>query len=93
MDVEIRAIRPSAGRHGISEERVRAAIRACRQVLYVDDPLTGDDNLVLFLGADQYANPLEVIGREHADGTVTIFHAMPVRSRYLAVYVEVDGRR
>jgi hypothetical protein len=93
VDVEIRAIRPSSGRHGISEVRIRAAILACPQALHVDDPVSGDDGLVLFLGPDQYANPLEVVGRERADGTVTIFHAMAVRLRYLAAYEKVNWRR
>jgi hypothetical protein len=93
VDVEIRAIRPSSAPHGISEERIRAAIRACPQALHVDDRFSGDDNLLLFLGPDQYANPLEVVGRVHVDGTVTIFHAMAVGSRYLVAYDEVNGRR
>lgn len=49
MDVRIREITPSARRHRISDERIRAAVRACPRMLYVDDPLTGEDDLVMFL--------------------------------------------
>ena len=66
---------------------------ACPPALYVDHPETGDDDLVVFLGRDSHANPLEVVGREHGDGTVTIFHAMPVRPGYLAAYEAMHGNR
>ena len=68
-------------------------MRACPLVLYVDNPDSGDDDLVLFLGPDDHANPLEVVGREHDDGSVTIFHAMPVRPPYLAAYEAINGIR
>lgn len=42
MDVRIREIKPSARRHRISDERIRAAVRARPRMLYVDDPLTGE---------------------------------------------------
>jgi hypothetical protein len=93
MDVDIRAITPSAGRHGISAERIRAAVRACPRALYIDNPNTGEDDLVLYLGPDGHANPLEVVGREHDDGSVTIFHAMTLRPAYRRVYEEVNGTR
>jgi hypothetical protein len=93
VDVRLRAITPSAGRHGISAERIRAAVRACPLPPYDDNPETGDDDLLLFLGPDSHANPLEVVGREHGDGTVTIFHAMPVRPAYREAYEAINGIR
>jgi hypothetical protein len=93
VDVRIREIKPSARRHKISDERIRAAVRACPRMLYVDDPLTGEDDLVMFFGPDGNANPLEVMGREHDDGSVTIFHAMSVRPRYRDLYEQVTGIR
>jgi hypothetical protein len=93
MDGRIRAITASAGRHGISTARIQAAVRACPQVLYVDNPDSGDDDLVLFLGPDNHANPLEVVGREDGDGTVTVFHAMPVRPAYREAYEAINGIR
>jgi hypothetical protein len=53
------------------------------------DPLTGQDDLVLFLGQDQHGVPLEVMGREWGDGQVTLFHAMRMRPRYDEAYEEV----
>ena len=84
---------PSARRHGISDERIRAGIRACPPVFYVDNPETGVDDLLLFLGPDGHANPLEIVGREHDDGTVTVLHAMPVRLAYTATYAAINGTR
>ncbi len=84
---------PSARRHGISDERIRVAIQACPQVLYLDNPETGVDDLVLLLGPDSHADPLEVVGREHDDGTLTVFHAMPVRPAYTAAYAAINGTR
>jgi hypothetical protein len=68
VDLGIREIKASARRHGISDERIRAAVRACKMVLYVGDPLTGKDDLLMFFGPDGNGNPLEVMGREHDDG-------------------------
>ncbi len=93
MNTEIREIRASARRHGISDERIRTAVRGCPMALYVDDPVTGADDLVMFFGPDGNANPLEVMGRAHEDGTVTIFHAMPLRPGYRELYEHVTGHR
>ena len=68
-------------------------MRACPLPLFVDNPESGYDDLVLFLCPDNHADPLEVVGRAHNDGTVTIFHAMPMRPAYLAAYEAINGSR
>jgi len=38
-------------------------------------------------------NPLDAMGRERDDGSVTIFHAMPLRPDYGDLYEQVTGIR
>jgi hypothetical protein len=46
---------------------------------------------MLFLGADQYGNPLEVIGVIDRDDSLVVIHAMPLRRAYRPLHVEVNG--
>ena len=91
VDVAIRAIKPSARRHGVSEDRIREAIAACPQVLLVLGHPGGAVDLVLFLGRDRHGVLLEVVGREHEDGTVTVFHAMRMRPAYRVLHAHMSG--
>lgn len=80
-------VRPSALRHGLSEERIRHAIALCHTPLV--NPRS--DSQMLFLGADQYGNPLEVIGVIDRDDSLVVIHAMPLRRAYRPLHVEVNG--
>lgn len=90
MDVAIRAITPSARRHGISQDRIHAAIKSCPQALsIVGDPEALD--LILFLGHDRHGILLEIVAREHDDGAVTVFHAMRMRPAYRSLLPRMGG--
>lgn len=70
---------------------MREAIADCRAPLFVVNPMTGDDDLVLLLGHDSAGVPLEIVGRELPDGTVIIFHAMRRRPAYRALHRRLEG--
>ena len=78
-------IRPSALRHGISEERMRHVVRTCPMPL--DHP--DGSGQVIFLGPDQRGVPLEVAGFQDDGGNVTTIHAMRLRPSYKSAYEEV----
>ena len=81
---------PSAGRHGISQDRIRHVISHCRSPLYPPDDDQGDKDLVMFLGPDATGVPLEVVAIENEDGLYVI-HAMRLRPRYADDYTRVMG--
>ena len=85
MDVGPVSIRPSGRKHGISDERIRYAIKTCPRVL--EHPTI--DGQVIFLGPDQNGVPLEVVGWEYDSGEVEIVHAMRLRPSYKDAYEEV----
>ena len=93
MDLSVREFKPSARRHGISEARMLEAIADCRAPLFITNPITGDDDLVLLLGHDRSGVPLEIMGREMTDGTVVVFHAMRRRPGYTDLHRQLEGRR
>lgn len=80
-------IRPSARRHGISDDRIRYAVDHCP--LPLDHPAWPAQTM--YLAPDQYGNPLEVMSVEADDGVIIVVHAMKLRAAYQAEYVEVNG--
>jgi hypothetical protein len=80
-------VRSSALKHGLSPQRIRHAIAVCRLPLV--NPQS--DSQMLFLGPDQYGNPLEVIGVIDRNDVLVVLHAMPLRSAYRQLYAEVNG--
>ena len=80
-------IRPSARKHGIDDARIIHAIGATRVAL--ENPNVPGQ--LLFLGPDRHGNPLEVIAFEDDAGILWVVHAMRLRSRYAALYREVNG--
>jgi hypothetical protein len=87
--LEITVLAPSAGRHGISEERIRAVVAWCPLPYHLPDPITGRGDLVLFLGPDPHGVPLEIVARDPGDGRLTVFHAMKMRPGYRALFEQV----
>ncbi len=79
------AIRPSARRHGISDERIRHVIATCP--LALDHPMNPGQRL--FLGVDQHGVPIEVVAYEDAAGTLTVVHAMRLRPSYRRILQQV----
>jgi hypothetical protein len=79
------SIRPSALKHGISEERMRHVVRTC--LMPLDHP--NRSGQVIYLGPDQSGVPLEVVGFQDDNGHVTIIHAMRLHPSYKSAYREV----
>ncbi len=81
---------PAAFRHRVSQDRSLYVITYCRSPIQPPDPDDPDEaDLVLFLGPDEHGVPLEVIAIEQADGNLLVIHAMRLRRKYAAAYVEV----
>ena len=77
----------SAGRHGISVERVRYVVEHCPAPLYSREP--DEEDLVIFLGPDEQGVPLEVMAIELADGDLLVIHAMRLRPKYREAFARV----
>ncbi len=81
--------RPSASRHGISEDRALFVVIGCIRPLYPHESDPNKASVVLFLGPDRNGVPLEVAGIEQESGDLVIIHAMRLRKRYATDYEEV----
>ena len=81
--------RRSAARHGISTERATFVIGTCPCPLCAPDEDLGRRDHVMFLGPDADGVPLEVVGIELENGDLVVIHAMRMRSRFMAAYVQV----
>ena len=68
-------ITEGARRHGVADEDMP---HACRHAIIVHQ----EDDLVMYVGADQSGNPLEV-GVVAEGKRFKIIHAMPARAKYL----------
>jgi GNAT superfamily N-acetyltransferase len=68
-------IRPSARRHGISDEDMRHAVEHAIRVVPVGD-------VDMFIGGDRTGRLLEV-GVVYEDDGARIIHAMPARDKFL----------
>ena len=88
MDI---VFRPSAFRHGISQERIRHVVAHCSGPIYPPAGATVGPDVVLFLGPDQHGNDLEIAGLDIGDGRVRVIHAMPMRAKYRAQYQRLMG--
>jgi hypothetical protein len=72
-------IRPSAKKHGVSEDDLRHAVAHALYRDYLEDEPPWQ---VLYLGPDRAANLLEVVVIERDDGTELAIHAMKMRRGY-----------
>lgn len=61
-------------------------MRHCLHPLYRPDPEADEQDLMLFLGPDQYGVPLEVVAVELADGDLLVIHPMQMRAKYADAY-------
>ena len=83
-------ITPTARKHGITDAQIRTVVQ--HTGLVFDEPppydFTDPDRL-LFLGDDQHGTALEVLGLLEEDGELLlVIHAMRLRRRYRALYIE-----
>lgn len=83
-----------ARKHRVSRSRVRNVVTQAE--LYFVRPAAPPgqpDEALLFLGADQEGERLEVVGVELADGRLRIVHAMAMRIGYEDMYEEAKTWR
>lgn len=73
-------VRPSARKHGITDDDIRAALESP----VLSGPLDDDHpQRVLVLGFDTHSRVLELIALHYDDGTIEVIHAMKARRSYL----------
>ncbi|GAA1702311.1 hypothetical protein [Dietzia cercidiphylli] len=73
-------VRPSARKHGIKDDDIRAALESP----VLSGPLDDDHpQRVLVLGFDTLSRVLELIALYYDDGTIEVIHAMKARRSYL----------
>lgn len=75
-------IRPSARRHGQSDDDIRWAIEHALAASDVDTNLDVDVAAVLYLGPDTHGDLLEVVVIEDDAGHEIVIHAMKMRRQY-----------
>ncbi len=92
MALRISELKPSAFRHGISEERIRHVVRHATRLFDVPAHPTIEGSMVLIVGLDAAGIPLEVMAREDREGRLTVFHAMRMSRRYEALLREQGDR-
>ena len=69
-------------RHGVTATSIE---HACHYPLKVSTAFETDSEKVLVLGPDVAGNIIEVIGVFETENCFVVFHAMPARSKYLAL--------
>ena len=65
----------SAGKHGIQNSDINHAVRHALRTFDLD-------GYTILVGPDKHANLLE-LAVTFDDSTITVFHAMPARSKFL----------
>jgi hypothetical protein len=76
--------RDSAFIHGLTEADIRHAFETCCFVgLYQNRT-----NVLLLLGFDMNANPVEILYNELADDGINVFHAMPCQKKFYHLFEE-----
>jgi hypothetical protein len=79
VDIEI-VCKPSSFKHGASE----ADIRHAYQTMIYEAALDGFPDKYALIGFDTRGNPLEIVYNPVGSDTINVFHAMKVRSIFLA---------
>jgi hypothetical protein len=70
--------RDTAFQHGLTEEAIRHAFETC---CYVGQ-YQNRTNVLLLLGFDLNANPVEILYNVLEDDGVNVFHAMPCQKKF-----------
>jgi len=74
--------RDSAFIHGITEADIRHAFETC---CYMGQ-YQNRTNVLLLLGFDLNANPVEILYNDLEDDGVNVFHAMPCQKKYYNLF-------
>ena len=86
----------AAGKHGISQSRIRYVIEHCGLVGREAAPhgsAVGSTYRLIYLGDDAAGVALEVMAVELASGALLVIHAMPLRAKYRWQYEEAKKWR
>ncbi|MCL1928819.1 MAG: hypothetical protein FWG07_08530 [Treponema sp.] len=81
MELEF-IFRDSALRHGITEVDIRHAFETC---CYLGQ-YQNRTNVILLLGFDQDANPVEILYNELENNGINVFHAMPCQKKFYHLF-------
>ena len=75
----------TAFKHGLTEADIKHAFETCCYIgQYLDRT-----NVLLLLGFDMNANPVEILYNEFGDNCVNVFHAMHCQKKFYHLF---DGR-
>jgi len=74
--------RDSAFIHGLTEADIRHAFDTCCFV----GRYQNRTNVLLLLGFDMNANPVEILYNELADDGINVFHAMPCQKKFYHLF-------
>jgi len=81
MELEF-IFRESAFEHGVTEADIRHAFETCCYVGQYQDRT----NVLLLLGFDLNANPVEILYNVLVDEGVNVFHAMPCQKKFYHLF-------
>ena len=76
--------RESAFQHRLTEADIRHAFKTARFIGQYKDR----EDVMLLLGFDTKANPVEILYNEYGENGINVFHAMPCQSKFLAMFEE-----
>jgi hypothetical protein len=81
MELEF-IFRDTAFKHKVTEADIRHAFETC---CYVGQ-YQSRTNVLLLLGFDLNANPVEILYNELVDNRINVFHAMPCQKKYYHLF-------
>ena len=81
MELEF-VFRDSAFRHGITEADIRHAFENCCFL----GQYQNRTNVILLLGSDTNANPVEILYNELEKNRINVFHAMPCQKKFYHLF-------
>ena len=74
--------RKSAFQHNLAEADIRHGFETARFIGQYKDR----EDVLLLLGFDTKANPIEILYNEYGENGVNVFHAMPCQSKFLELF-------
>ena len=84
MELEF-IFRDTAFKHNLTEADIKNAFETCCHVGQYKER----SNVLLLLGFDLKANPVEILFNEYGDNCVNVFHAMPCQKIFYHLF---EGR-
>jgi hypothetical protein len=74
--------RKSAFQHNLTEADILHAFKTARFMGQYKDR----EDVIMVLGFDTKANPIEILYNEYGENGVNVFHAMPCQNRFLGMF-------